>query len=83
MLFRSQLTGRPIPFALVKVWYPGINTIVRKTVADEHGRFYVLVPPGKYYMTVEAKQADGTYKEIKRTEPMELKKGVLDQDFLT
>jgi hypothetical protein len=78
----SQATGKTLPFALIKVWYPGINTIAKKVVTDELGRFYFLVPPGNYYVTVEAKQMDGSYKEVLKTEPMELKHGVVKQDFL-
>lgn len=75
-------TGKPIPFALIKVWLSGINTVVKKSVSDETGRFYFLVPPGKYFMTVEAKQLDGSYKEVLRTEERELKGGVVKEDFL-
>jgi hypothetical protein len=75
-------SGRPIPFALIKVWYPGINTVVKKVVADEFGRFYFLVPPGTYYITIDEKQGDGSYKEVLRTEPRELKGGVVKEDFL-
>ncbi len=78
----NKTTGKSLPFALIKVWYPGLNTAAKKVVTDELGRFYFLVPPGNYYVTVEAKQPDGTYKEVLRTEPMELKRGVVKQDFL-
>jgi hypothetical protein len=55
---------------------------VKKVVADEFGRFYFLVPPGTYYITIEEKQLDGTYKEVMRTLPRELKGGVVKEDFL-
>jgi hypothetical protein len=64
------------------VWLPGLNAIVKKTVSDEAGHFYFLVPPGKYYITIEEKIADGTYKEVLRTKEMELTKGVMKEDFL-
>jgi hypothetical protein len=78
----NKTTGKTLPFALIKVWYPGLNTIAKKVVTDELGRFYFLVPPGQYYVTIEAKQLDGSYKEVLKTEPMELKRGVVKQDFL-
>ena len=78
----DKTTGKPIPFALIKVWLSGLNTVVKKSVADETGRFYFLVPPGKYFLTVEAKQLDGSYKEVLRTEERELKGGVIKEDFL-
>ena len=79
---KNKSTGKPFPFALVKVWLPGLNTVMKKTVADEHGRFYFLVPPGNYFITVEEKLPDGTYKEVLRTEPRDLPGGVLKEDIL-
>ena len=78
----NKSTGKPIPFALIRVWLSGLNTIIKKTVADGTGRFYFLVPPGTYYITVDAKQVDGSYKEIFRTGEIELKRGVVTEDFL-
>ena len=78
----SKTTGKPLPFALIKVWLPGINTVVKKTVSDQSGRYYFLVPPGRYFLTVEEKLPDSTYKEVMRTEEMELKGGVVKEDLL-
>ena len=78
----NKTTGRGIPFALIRVWLPGLNVVVKKTVADETGKFYFLVPPGTYYVTVEEKLSDGSYKEVLRTKDMALTKGVVSEDFL-
>jgi hypothetical protein len=78
----NKTTGRPYSFALIKVWLPGLNAIVKKTVSDENGHFYFLVPPGTYYITVEEKLPDGTYHEVLRTKDIELKKGVMKEDFV-
>ena len=78
----SKTTGKPIPFALVRVWFSGLNTIVKKTVADEFGRFYFLVSPGTYYITIDQKQPDGSYVEVFRTGDLNLKRGVVKEDFL-
>ena len=78
----NKTTGRPVPFALIKVWLPGLNVIVRKSVADVSGKFYFLVPPGTYYLTIEEKLPDGTYHEILRTPPRVMKQGVIKEDFL-
>jgi hypothetical protein len=73
--------GKPIPFALIKVFLAGTQTMVKKVVADELGRFYVLVPPGSYTITVEEKQPDATYRKVLETPSMELRKGVLKEDL--
>lgn len=78
----NKTTGMPIPFALVRVWLSGLNTVVKKTVADEFGRFYFLVSPGTYYITVEQKQPDGSYVEVSRTGDLNLKRGVVKGDLL-
>jgi len=78
----SKTTGRPIPFALVRVWLSGLNTVVKKTVADEFGRFYFLVSPGIYYVTIDQKQPDGSYVEVFRTGDLHLKRGVVGEDLL-
>lgn len=75
-------TASPLPYAIVKAWFPGLDTVARKVVADEMGRLYFLVPPGKYYFTVEEKLSDGTYKEVLRTGEKDLKKGVVTEDLL-
>ncbi len=78
----NKATGNAIPFALIKIWLPGLNMVVKKTVADETGRFYFLVPPGTYFITIEEKLPDGTYHEVLRTKERELKSGVVKEDFL-
>lgn len=78
----SKTTGKPIPFALVRVWLSGVNTVVKKTVADEFGRFYFLVSPGTYFVTIDQKQPDGSYLEVFRTKDMNLKRGVVKEDFI-
>lgn len=78
----NRITKKPIPFALIKVWLPGLNTVVKKTVTDETGKFYFLIPPGTYFITIEEKLPDGTYHEVLRTKDLMLTKGVVKEDFL-
>lgn len=72
----------PLPFAIVRLFLPGIDQAIKTVTTDALGRLYALVRPGTYYLTVEEKLADGTYQKVKQTEPMLLSKGVLDQDLL-
>ncbi len=80
---RSQNTGLPLAFAIIKVMVPGVDQLVKSVVADEMGRFFILTPPGQYYITVDEKQPDESYKQVYRSEPKKLEKGVLDEDILT
>jgi len=72
----------PIPFAIIKVFLAEVNVQVKTEVADHLGRFYFLVGPGKYYVTVDQKKLDGKYEKIHQTEIMNLKYGVLNKDIL-
>lgn len=87
---KNLKTGEPLSFAIVKIYLPAApgavgqvsDQLIKKVVADEFGRFYVLVPPGEYYMTVEEKLADQSYALIYKSEPMSLNKGVIAKDVV-
>ena len=51
-------------------------------VADGFGRFFLLTPPGRYYITVEEKLPDETYKKIFQSPTLDLKNGVLTADLI-
>ncbi|HBM45702.1 TPA: hypothetical protein DDZ75_01900 [Patescibacteria group bacterium] len=82
IVVKNTQTSMPIPYAVIKVFFAEMNNQIKTVVSDHLGRFYFLVGPGKYYVTVDEKQIDGTYKTIHKTEPMELKNGVLSGDIL-
>ncbi|HEY4497851.1 MAG TPA: hypothetical protein VJC20_03825, partial [Candidatus Paceibacterota bacterium] len=50
--------------------------------SDHLGRFYVLVSPGEYYVRVEEKQPDSSYREIYRSGSMNLLRGVMSGDMI-
>lgn len=72
----------PIPFAIIKVFFAELNNQVKSVVADHLGRFYFLVGPGKYYVTIDEKLPDGSYKRIHETPHMFLEVGTLREDIL-
>ena len=74
-------SGEPLSFAVLKLFLPDIDQLVKTVVADAYGRVYVLTSPGKYYFTVDEKQPDGTYRTTYRSEVVYLKKGVLTGDI--
>lgn len=75
-------TREPISFAIVRVFLAGMDKPTRSVVADQLGRFYLLVSPGEYYITIEEKQSDGSYQSIYRSPMMNLKKGVLTENIM-
>lgn len=78
----DKATGHPIPFAIVSVMLPGVGVLLRKVVTDELGRFYLLVSPGTYDITVQEKQMDGSYALVYTKHNVLLKKGVLNEDII-
>ncbi len=78
----TRADGQPIPFAIVTMVIPGLNQRVKSVVTDQFGRFYALVTPGEYYITIEEKQPDGSYNLVHRTAPMQLARGVLTDDII-
>jgi hypothetical protein len=82
VVVRNSSDLSPVPYAVVKVFFSEMNNQVKTSIADHLGRFYFLVGPGKYFVTVDEKQLDGSYKNVYRSEAMELKHGVLERDIL-
>ncbi|HYC83214.1 MAG TPA: carboxypeptidase regulatory-like domain-containing protein [Candidatus Paceibacterota bacterium] len=78
----THANGEPIPFAIITLFLPGLDQRVKSVVADQFGRFYALVSPGTYYVTVEEKQSDGSYRLVYRSAPLELEKGVVSNDIV-
>ncbi len=79
---RDAKTGEPYSFGIVRVFLANLNQEVKRVVADQFGRFYLLVAPGKYYFTVDAKQPDASYRRVYRSPELDLHKGVLKGDIL-
>ena len=78
----KKSTGEPLPFSIVRVFLSDLDQEVKRLVADELGRVYLLVRPGQYYLTVEEKLADGSYRQVLKSEQLNLKKGVLESDII-
>lgn len=77
----DKFTGKPIPFAIVRVYSVATNTEITHKVADKEGRYYCLVQNGNYYITIEKKNLDGSYSLVHRTEPGEIKAGFISTSF--
>jgi hypothetical protein len=75
-------TNEPIPYSIVKLFSAEAGNQVKSVVSDQLGRFYLLVGPGKYYMTVDAKLPDASYKTIYKSEIMNLKDGIVPNDII-
>ena len=57
----DRATGNPLSFSIVRIMTPQTNIEIGHRVADKYGRYYCLIPKGKYYVRVERKNPDGSY----------------------
>jgi hypothetical protein len=79
---KDKLTGNPLSFAIIRVFIPGINKEIAAKAADKYGKYYCLVPPGKYYIRVEKKNIDGSYTVVYTSETIDVsRKGIIRQVF--
>jgi len=78
----DKVTKIPLSFSILRVYMEGLNVEVASRVADKYGRYYCLVPAGKYYVKIEKKNDDGTYSLAYTSEVINTsKKGVIKEKF--
>jgi len=78
-------TQTPLAFAIVRIYLAGLvgteQELLHK-VTDRLGRFYALVPPGDYYLTVEKKNQDESYTLVHKSEVFSAKNGVIENHLV-
>ena len=78
---KDRLNGSPLSFSVVRVYSLGSNNEVIHKVADKTGKYYCLLPNGKYYSKIENKNVDGSYSVVHTSEAIEVKRGYLNKIF--
>ena len=78
---KERNTNIPLSFAIIKIFREGENVPLTKKIADKFGDYYILVPNGRYYMTIEKKNDNATYSEVLKTEVMNIEKGIINTNF--
>jgi hypothetical protein len=73
--------GLPVVHGIVRVWSAALNHEIAHRITDEEGHYYVLVPRSDVYVTVETKNADGTYTKIYTSNTFHAAKGVISETF--
>jgi hypothetical protein len=77
----NMIDGSPLSFAIVKVFSEDWNAEITKKVADKYGKYYCLLPVGKYHVVINKKNDDGTYSEIYKSPVLDIQNGVLNKNF--
>lgn len=78
---RRKENQNPLSFAIIRIFFAGSEHEVAHKVADESGKYYCLVPNGKYYTKIENKNLDESYSLVNISEPIEVKKGYINKEF--
>ncbi len=73
-------TKTPLSFAILRVYLQDRSKEIFQRVTDKLGRYYCLLPPGQYLLTIERKELDGSYTEIQEKQ-VNAKKGIINLDF--
>lgn len=78
---KRQKTQNPLSFAILRIFFEGSGNEVIHKVTDKTGKYYCLIPNGKYYATIENKNEDQTYTLVHTSESIEVKDGFLNKKF--
>jgi len=78
----EKSTGNPLSFAIIRAMLPNSEQQVASKACDKYGKYYCLVPPGKYYVKVEKKIEDGSYALVYTSQVIDVsKKGIIKEGF--
>jgi len=74
---RDKETGRPLPYAIIRVYSATLGNEVLHKISTKYGNFYCLVPNGDYILTVEKKNPDGSYSKIFNSDTIKVQNGII------
>jgi len=74
--------GSPLSFGIVRIYSKSLDKELMTKVLDKKGSYYALVPNATYYVTIEEKLGDKSYREVYKSQPFEVKDGVINKKFL-
>ena len=73
----------PLSFAIIHIFTDDWSLEIGKKVADKYGKYYSLLPIGKYNIKIDRKNDDESYTEVYKTAvPLDISNGVLNNNFL-
>ncbi len=74
-------TGSPLSFAVVSIISVVLGKQIAQKVADKFGRYYCLVPEGRYQVKIQKKNADESYEDVYLSPVLTEKNGIIDERF--
>jgi hypothetical protein len=73
--------GSPLAHAIVRVVNANLNREIAHKVTSDTGGYFILVPKGDYYVTIEMKNQDGTYTKIATSRTIHSQDGLINASF--
>lgn len=77
----SESNKAPLSYSVVRVYSSDGENLITTKVADAYGRYYCLVPSGKYFVVIENKNNDGSYTKIFTSPLLDATNGIINQSF--
>jgi hypothetical protein len=78
----SATTHKPLSYAIIRVTAFDHETVLQSAVCDREGRYYCIVPKGKYFIDIEEKKSDGTYAKVYSSDLITSNSGILNSGFV-
>jgi hypothetical protein len=77
----DRRTKQPVGFARVSI-FTAKNRLLSKKTTSFNGQFTALVPQGKYYVTIEKRQTDGSYTLVYTSHTFHAREGIIGKKFV-
>ncbi len=77
----NERNGEPLPFAIVRIRLVDSGNEAYKVVCDAYGRYFSLVTNGFYYVSIDCKEGEDSYRNVYTSEPFEVKDGIIRETF--
>ena len=74
-------TGKPLPYAIVKVLSKSLGEEILSKVTDQYGKYYCLVPNGDYQIKIDQKNPDESYTPVFTSGDIHVTEGIINQNF--
>lgn len=78
---KNDRSGRPLSFAILRVFNADLGKEVMHRIADQFGRYYALVPRGEYYVQIDKKLPDGSYEKVYISKKFRATNGIIKKVF--
>ncbi len=80
--YLTEKDGTPLSFAVIRIFSPELDIEITNKVADKIGRYYCLVPKGKYLLKVEKKNDDESYSVVYTSPIIDASNGIINRNFI-